>query len=285
MKRHNDGDWYDIVQTPDPTRNGVWVRAYRIKCRTCGRENSHRASGMSDQHLRKTFQRHGWKVGSRKTHHFCHECCNDKRPLRELAATAASPPAADNIVPFPVERPNISCLFCYRSAEQVKLKSSAAASICYECVEVFSLEIAEEKFRNGKGPKLRVVQPPRITTPPVLSREEADAFLAAVKAEALPKTELCNEIVTEYELSAARHNWHSGSHIDRMPKEDNAPAPAHSQIVNRGESGPACPKPAPATPPPPEPSLSESANDEGADWYRELMARPPRSKKLQRKRK
>lgn len=317
MKRHDEGDfWYEISQMPDPIAKGVWVRKYSIKCRYCGREASCGANGMSNEHMRKAFTRQGWDIGNRKTRHKCPDCMKRSHVERVEAPARAPEPAPasappDNVVPFPIAQSDLFCLFCHRRADQVQLKSSADASICYECVEVFSLEIAEERFK------------PRVTTPPVINREEAEAFVAAVKAEESPRLVTFykvlepgltgldwDEIITEDELlraqekygrdaftviashhhtidpvkhphgipfiitrvqkerlkkegfsdqqikemtpqqahdllmalsksttaeiSKIKHNWHTGSSIDRMPVEANAPAPAKSQVAIPG---------------------------------------------------
>lgn len=69
--------WFDLRSGPDPT--GRMTRYYEIACRECGATLKHHSHNLTEEQLRKLFQRYKWDVGKTKRSHYCPNC-RQKKP-------------------------------------------------------------------------------------------------------------------------------------------------------------------------------------------------------------
>jgi hypothetical protein len=82
MKKYRAEDyWFEI--TSGPSIDGHAIRYYVIHCRRCDRMASHKASGLSNDGLRKFFVRDGWTIGRSQYGHICPECLHKRE--RDIA--------------------------------------------------------------------------------------------------------------------------------------------------------------------------------------------------------
>lgn len=74
MKKYReDAFWFEITSGPSGN-DGHAIRYYLARCCRCDKTASHKASGLSNDGLRKYFIRLGWYIHKNRTGHICPEC-------------------------------------------------------------------------------------------------------------------------------------------------------------------------------------------------------------------
>lgn len=79
MKRHNRHRdfWYEISSRQV---NGRVSHQYTVRCHKCGVSTNSHARDLTDDGLRKVFQRQGWSIGRGRNQHLCPQHSRPEKP-------------------------------------------------------------------------------------------------------------------------------------------------------------------------------------------------------------